>query len=277
MQFTERDHVPDLLVEKLRNAELSDDDAAKVRQRLAQGPEGIDRVASLRASDAEILATYPTAEMASQIDARVAAATGLSSAATQRASATPAWTWGAPLAIAATAALFMLRVGDTTPATKRAETASATLQLSENRVKGLQPHLQVFRKQDERVERLKPGHTVMAGDVLQLRYVAGDAAHGVIVSIDGRGEVTLHFPTEPAEPTKLERGKAIALPHAYELDDAPDFERFVLITAAEAIEVESVQRAARALRASTSSGYHLPLDLPPEQQQFSFSVEKAAR
>lgn len=64
-----------------------------------------------------------------------------------------------------------------------------------------------------------------------MSYVAAGRAHGVIVSIDGRGQVTLHFPADAGAPTALESGRAVPLSHSYELDDAPLFERFMFVTA----------------------------------------------
>lgn len=75
---------------------------------------------------------------------------------------------------------------------------------------------------------------------------APSAAFGVVVSIDGRGHVTRHLPEEGAAAAALD-GREQALPHAYELDDAPAFERFVLVTGPRAFDVAAVLAAAAAL------------------------------
>jgi len=53
---------------------------------------------------------------------------------------------------------------------------------------------------------------------------------GIIASIDARGRVTLHLPESPGPAVALDRDGERALPHAYELDDSPGFERFFFVT-----------------------------------------------
>jgi hypothetical protein len=93
------------------------------------------------------------------------------------------------------------------------------------------PHL-IIHKQvaADRIELLKNGAKAKSGDLLQLAYAVPETAFGVILSIDGSGVVTLHFPEEKSGSTALEKMKKTPLPHAYELDNAPEFERFFFIT-----------------------------------------------
>ena len=58
------------------------------------------------------------------------------------------------------------------------------------------------------------------------------------------------------------------LAQAYELDDAPGFERFYLVTADEPFAVESVVDATR------RAGADGPLDLPAAMDQSSVVLEK---
>ncbi|MDD9935579.1 MAG: hypothetical protein OXT09_18355, partial [Myxococcales bacterium] len=62
--------------------------------------------------------------------------------------------------------------------------------LEPTRIKG-GARLFAFRKRGARVDPLLPGATARAGDLLQLGYDAGGRAHGVLLSLDGRGVVTL--------------------------------------------------------------------------------------
>ena len=121
--------------------------------------------------------------------------------------------------------------------------------------------------------RLADGASVQAGDRLQLQYRAGDRGHGAIVSIDGRGVATLHFPSSPAASTRLREGGLVALDHSYELDDAPAFERFVLVTADEPFSVATALDAARWL-ARSGDPQHTELPLPASLHQTSFLVKK---
>ena len=63
------------------------------------------------------------------------------------------------------------------------------------------------------------------------------------------------------------------LDHSYELDDAPGFERFVLVVASEPIDVERVLGAARQV-ALDSQGDRRPLQLPPSWAQVSLRLDK---
>ena len=56
------------------------------------------------------------------------------------------------------------------------------------------PHILVHRKVNDTVELLESGDEAKAGDLLQIAYVSAGADYGVILSIDGRGVVTLHYP-----------------------------------------------------------------------------------
>src|SRR5690606_19161898 len=93
------------------------------------------------------------------------------------------------------------------------------------RLKGQEPHLALHRRAAGAVvERLGEGATARAGDVLQVSYVAAGRRRGAVLSIDGRGVVTLHFPERAGAATELVQEGAVPLAHAYELDDAPAFE-----------------------------------------------------
>ena len=124
------------------------------------------------------------------------------------------------------------------------------------RLKGAQSRLVLFRQIErgaEAAERLREGALVRPGDVLQVSYIAAGASDGVILSIDGRGVLTQHFPPPqaPSAATRLVQGGAIPLTSAYELDDAPAFERFFFVTSSgpTPLRVDLVTRAAEALAA----------------------------
>lgn len=143
------------------------------------------------------------------------------------------------------------------------------------RIKGLVPRLSVHRQREGRIERLRDGDVARAGDLIQMSYVAAGHRNGVIVSIDGRGTVTLHHPERPdASPTLVARGEH-ALDHAYELDDARSYERFVLVTAGdEPLSPNVVLDAARRLAQRGPAARHSALALPERWQQSSITLSK---
>jgi hypothetical protein len=248
--------VPDFFLEQLILGELPPEKEAEVLRDLEAEPGGRDRLNRLRASDREILATHPPEKITAEINRRL----DLTRSKIQRRPArTRAWVL-APALAAAAAILFLVIL----PLERGPELNQQT-----TRVKG-GPGLAIYRKAPPGVEELGPGARVRPGDVLQVSYRAAGAADGVIISVDGRGAVTLHFPASTADSTALKDGAAQALPRAYELDDAPDFERFFFVTSDRPIKVETVLDAGRALGAEGKN----PLVLPEDLSQVDFLLSK---
>jgi hypothetical protein len=143
------------------------------------------------------------------------------------------------------------------------------------RIKGFGPHLLLHRKRDGHIEELHDGDVAHAGDLVQVSYMAAGNRNGVVLSLDGRGLVTLHHPARPdAHATLVARGQH-ALDHAYELDDAHSYERFVLVTSGdEPLAPATVLAAARRLAQRGSAARHSPLPLPERWQQTSLLIHK---
>ena len=95
-----------------------------------------------------------------------------------------------------------------------------------------------------------------------------------VVSLDGRGAVTLHHPATLNGSTALTPGDAVTLDHAYELDDAPGFERFLFVTSDAPLDVATVLEAAHVLARQPSEARTRPLPLPETLVQTSFTLEK---
>jgi len=147
-------------------------------------------------------------------------------------------------------------------------------------VKGIPPvdltrtQLLVYRKIQDRVEKLSDGEQAGTGDLLQLAYVTTLDTYGMIFSIDGRGTVTLHLPESRGQSTKLDPGKQSLLPNAFELDDAPQFERFIFLTSDSPIDVDSVLEEARNLAKQPDQAQTKNLDLPGDFRQYSVLIHK---
>ena len=87
------------------------------------------------------------------------------------------------------------------------------------------------------------------GNTLQLAYLApaGSEYYGVIFSIDGRSEVTMHYPYKGGQSSLLVSGRRTLLNEAYILDDAPDYEIFVFVVSSEPLSAEAVFNEALAI------------------------------
>ncbi|MCA9514779.1 MAG: ActD-like protein [Myxococcales bacterium] len=259
------DRVPDLLVEQLALGELGDHAAASVRARLEAEPEGLARLARLEADDHAIREAYPAARVMASVRARAERAP-------RRAAR-----WLAPafgVAVAAVAVLVVARPWEPGGAVGGGAVTGPDVV----RTKGdVAARLFVYREgEGGGGTRLVDGAQAAGGDTLQLAYAAGtDARFGVIVSIDGAGAVTLHWPLAENGDTRLADGGEVRLRDGYELDDAPGFERFVLVTGDAPIAVGDVLAAARRL-AGRADARSAPLPVPPGLAQTSVVVTKEA-
>lgn len=153
--------------------------------------------------------------------------------------------------------------------------------------KAQSPGLFIYRKKSDSgaVERLAPNSKTARGDLLQIAYHAGSAQYGVILSIDGGGAVTLHFPPQPTSSSALRIAgdtsgsgdkripPAIFLDAAFELDNAPVFERFFFITSSTPPDVPELLRAAR-LFAALPAAQKNPLPLGASLKQTSLLLIK---
>lgn len=203
--------VPDILVERLRLGELSPAEAARVRRRLAAAGE----LARLEIPEEAGFERLPEALVARLDRARRLA----------RAHQRGAWrAWS----LAVTAASFAVM------AMVLAMPGPLPHEVSESRAKGGASQtsaqgsaaLAVYRRIPGGHEALADGALARPGDVLQLGYRPGSARAVAIYSIDGRGLVTTHLAPTAAPP----QGQAeTRLPTAFALDDAPGYERFVLL------------------------------------------------
>jgi hypothetical protein len=116
------------------------------------------------------------------------------------------------------------------------------------------------------------GASAQSGDELRLGWFVDAPTDAVLVSLDGRGVTTPHFPTSGAGAGKAPQGRTL-LDTAYALDDAPGFERFVLVVGPN-VTAERVVDAAKAV-ARTPSATTDRLPLPAEWAQIDFLVRKA--
>jgi len=104
----------------------------------------------------------------------------------------------------------------------------------QNRIKG--DGLAVYIKENGKIRLLHDGEKVKEGDVIESRFRSGKS-YGVLISIDGRKNVTLHFPPNENSSTSLKKKYPT---RAYMLDDAPEFERFIFVTSDKPIDVKNI-------------------------------------
>ena len=226
--------VSDLLLERFSLGELPPDRLAAVQAMIDADPGLQARLRDLRNEDRAIRLQHPPRTMATAIRARAGVA-----APKQRSR----WMLAAPgLAMAAAAMLFVMLSG---PRTFNDVAKGDAGDVAADLV----PELRVFREDDG---ELVTGDRVGPGDVLGFKYDAAGYDFGALLSIDGAGVVTLHMPESEGDSLALEHG-LVTLSVGYELDDAPDFERFFLVLSETDFELAAVLDAARDLASANAS------------------------
>jgi hypothetical protein len=228
-------HIPDWVLERHLVGELPEGFTAAD---LAADPSVPERLEKLKASDAEILEQYAPRVVAAQVRAR--------SESRRQAARRPMMVLLPAAALAAVVVVVVALPKDPDILTK-----------------GLEPHLEVFRK--DQPQPLVSGVVAQPGDVVQLRVVPAGAKFGMVVAVDGEGAPVL------VTPTVLPLDAAVALPDAMELDATGDFQRFILVTSDRAFEATDVVGAARSLGKDPEAR----LQLPGGMKQSSFVIYKA--
>ncbi|MBQ0165875.1 MAG: hypothetical protein KBT02_02045 [Treponema sp.] len=224
-----------------------------------------ERLSELKASDREILSKYSADDMQKLVAAKLAArATAprqadFADAALNAAERKPQevrvvhfptqriMKFAAAAAVLCLAVMIPLFVKNSGAAagTDAAAAAGVTLEAasSTERAKGVGPRMHIYRKEGDAAVRLENRTHVEEGDILQISYVASGAKYGFILSIDGNGCVSQHYPDYGDAAAPLSSEGEIALDFSYRLDDAPSFERFLLITADSQFSIREVEQA----------------------------------
>ncbi len=257
------------MLERLALGELDAATAADVRRRLTDAGVDVDvALAELAASNAELLAAHPPGRMVPAIRTRAARAGRTATAEPRRAR------WLAvPVALAGALALVLwARPGLHGPASGGEPLEPTTLKGSP----AAGTRLLVYRHESNGDRALPDGARAAEGDLVQLAYRERHGGFGLLLSIDGAGAVTLHWPDRAGESAApLETAAEARLPSAYQLDAAPGFERFFLITSPRPFPIAPVVAAARALAARPGDARVAPLALPPSYAQTSIALDKS--
>ena len=251
--------VPDIRLERYLLEELPAAEMQEMTQRLESDPSLAARLDALRRSNAEILEQHPARVVGRQIESRVA----------RRGFKTTGWPRWWPAPAAALAALLLLSV---LPQGIWETETSPTV--GSERVKGLEPRLLLYRKTAVGSEELEDGADLEEGDLIRVAYQSVGRPFGMILSVDGRGTVTLHLPQRGTQASRLESDGRVLLDFAYELDDAPRWERFYFVTGDAPFSVDTVVEAARDVRTDRSVDQPDLLALPGELKQFVVSIRK---
>lgn len=260
--------VSDLCLERYVLGELSAEEREAVDKARAGDPSIDERLKEIEASNQDILAAYRPEFMARAIEAKAAGQAGPS----RRSRRTMLLGFPAGIAAVFLVAFFAI------PRLGGPSAEAAWRGRDSTRAKGGAPQLLVYRNAPGGPESLTAGMVAASHDVLQLAYEAGEGGYGAILSIDGRGSVTFHLPEaygggDRKAPALSVQGRAY-LARAFELDDAPGFERFFLVSSPKAFDLSTLESAAKALAAEPAKAKTGDLALPRGFRQISFLIQK---
>lgn len=262
------EHASDLRLERYALGELTRKEEQGLGKSLEADEVLRSRFEALERSNREILGTYPPERMAEIINSRLRQADRSGPRASPPRAI--AWSIGIAAALLVSISFFALR---SSLAPEMFGSGGDIV-----REKGDASHLLLFRKTRLGAEELVDGAGAKKGDILQIGYGAGRPGYGAIFSIDGRGILTFHLPlaysgslrTSP----KLDAPGQALLPSAYELDDAPSFERFFFVYSPAPFDLRLVWRAARTLAARAGDADRRAPKLPAAMRWYSFMVRK---
>jgi hypothetical protein len=224
--------IPDIMLERYVLEELDIKKMDEIRELCNKDPLVASRVLEIKESNEEILNAYPedkiTAEIMHKFEAQ--------NVVYKKRQIIPKIYLRiiAPIAVAAVAVVVIML-----PAVKHEVAYIDPNDIT--REKGSEMSIYLYRKnRNGEIDIMKNGSKAKPGDLLQISYSSLKNGYGVIFSIDGRGKVTLHYPADEKSSTKLDIGKKHLLDNSFELDDAPDFERFFFVTSLNEINTASV-------------------------------------
>ena len=143
----------------------------------------------------------------------------------------------------------------------------------ENSRQNQKTEIRLYKKTDDGVQLLANGDSVKNGDIIQITYAPGKNNYGVIFSVDGNGNITRHFPEKSWKSERLSHEKPeIPLDFSYELDNAPSFECFVMVSSEKEFNLNDIEKR---IENSKELDYLLEMKYLPKKTEGSvFVLEK---
>ena len=256
--------IPTRILEEIKNSEV---DAERFYS--IYGKENIEAALNdLKKSDEEILNTYSVQAMKAAVAGKLGK--DQSSANILKFPATRFITYAAAAvllaAIVIPAGLKNSKITASNAPTERIKGNAAAPASTD-------PQIKLYRQKGREIQALNDGDFARSGDVIQITYNAGSDEYGVIFSVDGNGNITRHFPENSWQAAHLEqRNEEIPLDFSYELDNAPDFECFIMVTSKKQFTLEDIEDK---IKNKTDIDYLTKLSyLPKKTEGITFTLEK---
>ncbi|MEW5815133.1 MAG: hypothetical protein AB1798_07015 [Spirochaetota bacterium] len=260
-----RKNIPDLYLEQILLGEAS----TQYQDKIQSDGEMISRLDELKISNEDILKTYPPEVMVKRIMSKY-----YETAEKKRSRIFEYAHYKKYISIPILAAAVVIMIIGIVPLTKRGISHQNASQAESIRIKGMRPQLHIYRATGSNPELLTDHTRVKEKDLLQIAYISGGKKYGVILSVDGRGTVTLHYPEKVTTSTALQSDGEITLPYSYELDDAPNFERFYFITSDNPFSTNQILSLVKNESVKSQMNANTTLHFPKEYEQVSILLKK---
>jgi len=142
------------------------------------------------------------------------------------------------------------------------------------RLKGVGAKIFIYKNNTNGAELLKRNSLVSESDIVGVTFFIDKTAYGIIVSIDGRGVVTKHFPNHGDRSPRLIAGKNFKVGHSYELDDAPEYEKFFLIYSVNEFEIDDLLKKIKKAATNKTKVLNDNLGIDKSKALVSFTLRK---
>ena len=265
--------IPTRILEEIKNSEVDAENFYSI-----YGKENIEAALNdLKKSDEEILNTYSVESMKAAVAGKMAASK-LKANNNEGQEASNILRFPTVRFVTYAAAAVLLAAIVIPAGLKNSKVAAANAPTE--RVKGntlapvsKDPQLKLYRQKGREIQALHDGDFARSGDIIQITYNAGSDEYGVIFSVDGNGNITRHFPENSWQAAHLEqRNDETPLDFSYELDNAPDFECFVLVTSKKQFSLEDIESK---IKNKTDIDYITKLSyIPKKTEGVTFTLEK---
>ncbi len=260
--------IPTRILEEIKNSEVDAKDFYSI-----YGKENIDAaINDLKKSDEEILNTYSVQAMKAAVAGKLAGNKQESSSSKGTILKFPAYKIVSYAAAAVLLAAIIIPAG--LKSTKIGSSKTPTERVKGNATSAsADPQIKLYRQKGREIQALNDGDFAHSGDIIQITYNSGADEYGVIFSVDGNGNITRHFPENTWKAERLEhRPDETPLDFSYELDNAPDFECFILVTSKKQFSLDGIENS---IKNKTDIDYLTKLSyLPNKTEGVTFTLEK---
>lgn len=254
--------IPTRILEEIKSSELNAKDFYSI-----YGKENIETaLEELKKSDEEILAAYSVDNMRKTVEKKLGKPTILSFPVQK-------FIGYAAAAVLLAAVVVPAGLKNSTLKTNKASVATERVKGASDPSKNSQAQIKLYRQKGREIQALEDGSFARSGDVIQITYNAGASEYGVIFSVDGNGNITRHFPENSWQAAQLiHRNDETPLDFSYELDNAPDFECFVMVTSQKQFTLDDLENK---IKNKTDIDYLTALSyLPKKTEGITFVLEK---